>query len=149
MSLVMIALIFLSSAGKSLARPSNALTRGLFTVDRLPGIQEPLKQSDDQNEKKEMILSDQKPDQELKEKPREPQEEGDGSTFDTNDDRLHASSSSRASRDNSKSCIAGYNYVTIGSKIIGVPICKQGCQAKITTLNFPGGASKIFAFDCN
>ena len=143
----MIALILLSSAGKSLARPSNALTKRLFTVDRLPGIQEPFKQSDDQNEKKEMLLSDQKT--ELKEKPREPQQEGDGSTFDTNDDRLAAISSSRASRDNSKSCIAGYNYVTIGSKIIGVPICKQGCQAKITTLNFPGGASKIFAFDCN
>ena len=142
----MIALIFLSFAGKSAARPSNALTRRLFTVDRLPGIQVTLKQSDDQNEKKEMLLNDQKP--ELKEKPREPQQEGDGSTFDTNDDKLDASSSSRASRDNSKSCIAGYNYVTIGSKIIRVAICKQGCQAKMTTVNFPGGVSKIFASDC-
>ena len=142
----MVALIFLSSAGKSAARPSNALTRRFSTVDRLPGIQVTLKQSDDQNEKKEMLLSDQK--LELKEKPREPQEDGDGSTFHTNDDKLDVSSSSRASRDNSKSCIAGYNYVTIGSKIIRVAICKQGCQAKTTTVIFPGGVTKIFATDC-
>ena len=143
----MIALIFLSSAGKSAARPSNALTRRFSTVDRLPGIQVTLKQIDDQNEKKEMLLSDQKP--ELKEKPREPQEDGDGAAiFDTNDDKLDASSSSRVSRDNSKSCIAGYNFVTIGSKIIRVAICKQGCQAKITTVSFPGGVTKIFASDC-
>ena len=142
----MVALIFLSSAGKSAARPSNALTRRFSTVDRLPGIQVTLKQSDDQNEKKEMLLSDQK--LELKKKPREPQEDGDGSTFHTNDDKLDVSSSSRASRDNSKSCIAGYNYVTIGSKIIRVAICKQGCQAKTTTVIFPGGVTKIFATDC-
>ena len=132
----MIALIFLSSAGKSAARPSNALTRRLLTVDRLPGIQETLKQ----------LLSDHKP--ELKEKPREPQEEGDGSTFHTNDDKLDVSSSSRASRDNSKSCIAGYNFVTIGSKIIRVAICRQGCQAKTMTVTFPGGVTKIFTSDC-
>lgn len=142
----MIALIFLSSAGKSAARPSDALTRRLFTADRLPGIKETLKQSDDQNEKKQMLLSDHKP--ELKEKPREPQEEGDGSTFHTNDDKLDASSSSRASRDNSKSCIAGYNFVTIGSKIIRVAICRQGCQAKRMTVTFPGGVTKIFTSDC-
>ena len=129
----MVALILLSSAGKSLARPSDALTGRLFTVD-------------DHNEDKEMPLSDQN--QELKEKPREPQEDGDGSTFDTNDHKLDASSSSRASRDNSKSCIAGYDHFTIGSKIIRVPICKQGCQANLTTATFPGGVSKIFAFDC-
>ena len=142
----MVALIFLSSAGKSLARPSDALTGRLFTVDRLLGTQVTLKQSDDHNEKKEMLLSDQK--RELKEKPLEPQEDGDGSTFGTNDDKLDASSSSRASRDNNKSCIAGYDYFTIGSKIIRVPICKQGCQANLTTATFPGGVSKIFAFDC-
>ena len=142
----MIALTFLASAGKSLARPSDALTRRLFTADRLPAIQETLKQSDDQNEKKQMLLSDQKP--EFKEKPREPQEEGDGSTFQTNDDKLDASSSSCASRDNSKSCIAGYNFVTIGSKIIRVAICKQGCQAKTMTVTFPGGVTKIFTSDC-
>ena len=146
MSLMMIALIFLFSAGKSAARPSHSLTRRLLTVDRLPGIQETLKQSDDQKEKKQMLLSDHKP--ELKEKPREPQEEGDGSTFHTNDDKLDASSSSRASRDNSKSCIAGYNFVTIGSKIIRVAICRQGCQAKTMTVTFPGGVTKIFASDC-
>ena len=129
----MVALILLSSAGKSLARPSDALTGRHFTVD-------------DRNEEKEMPLSDQK--QELKEKPREPQEHGDGSTFDTNDHKLDASSSSRASRDNSKSCVAGYDYFAIGSKIIRVPICKQGCQANLTTATFPGGVSKIFAFDC-
>ena len=142
----MITLIFLCSTGKSLARPSNAMTRGLFTADRLPGIQETLKQSDDQNEKKQMLLSDHKP--ELKEKPREPQEEGDGSTFHSNDDKLDASSRSRASRDNSKSCVAGYNFVTIGSKIIRVAICKQGCQAKTMTVIFPGGVTKIFTSDC-
>ena len=146
MSLAMIALIFLSSAGKSAARPSDALTRRLLTVDRLPRIQETLKQSDDQNEKKQMLLSDHK--QELKEKPHEPQEEGDGSTFHTNEDKLDASSSSRASRDNSKSCIAGYNFVTIGSKIIRVAICRQGCQAKTMTVTFPGGVTKIFTSDC-
>ena len=129
----MVALILLSSAGKSLARPSDALTGRHFNVD-------------DHNEEKEMPLSDQK--RELKEKPREPQEHGDGSTFDTNDHKLDASSSSRASRDNSKSCIAGYDFFTIGSKIIRVPICKQGCQANLTTATFPGGVSKIFAFDC-
>ncbi|KAK2566062.1 hypothetical protein P5673_010391 [Acropora cervicornis] len=148
MSLVMIALIFLSSAGKSAARPSNALTRGLFTVDRLPGIQVTLKQSDDQNEKKEMLLSDQKP--ELKEKPREPQEDGDGSTFHTNDDKLNASSSSRASRDNSKSCIASYEkVVTIGSKIIQPVTCKPGCQANAITVDLPGGGSKIIVIGCS
>ena len=146
MSLVMIALIFLFSAGKSAARPSHSLTRRLLTVDRLPGIQETLKQSDDQNENKQMLLSDHKP--ELKEKPREPQEDGDGSTFHTNDDKLDASSSSRASCDNSKSCIADYNFVTIGSKIIRVAICKQDCQAKTMTVIFPGGVTKIFASDC-
>ena len=129
----MVALILFSSAGKSLARPSDVLTGRLFTVD-------------DHNEEKEMPLSDQK--QELKEKPREPQEDGNGSTYDTNDHKLDASSSSRASRDNSKSCIAGYDHFTIGSKIIRVPICKQGCQANLTTATFPGGVSKIFAFDC-
>ena len=128
MSLVIIALIFLSSAGKSAARPSHSLTRRLLTVDRLPGIQETLKQSDDQNEKKQMLLSDHKP--ELKEKPREPQEDGDGSTFHTNDDKLDASSSSRASRDNSKSCIADYNFVTIGSKIIRVAIVSRTVRLK-------------------
>ena len=142
----MIALTFLASAGKSLARPSDALTRRLFTADRLAAIQETLKQSDDQKETKQMLLSDHKP--ELKEKPREPQQEGDGSTFHTNDDKLDASSSSRASRDNSKSCVAGYNFVTIGSKIIRVAICKQGCQAKTMTVIFPGGLTKIFASDC-
>ena len=129
----MVALILLSSAGKSLARPSDALTGRHFTVD-------------DHNEEKEMLLSDQK--RELKEKPREPQEHGYGSIFDTNDHKLDASSSSRASRDNTKSCIAGYDFFTIGSKIIRVPICKQGCQANLTTATFPGGVSKIFAFDC-
>ena len=144
----MIALIFLSSAGKSAARPSNALTRGLFTVDRLPGIQVTLKQSDDQNEKKEMLLSDQK--QELKEKPREPQEGGDGSTFHTNDDKLDASSSSRASRDNSKSCIASYEkVVTIGSKIVQPVTCKPGCQVNAITVDLPGGGSKIIVVGCS
>ena len=144
----MIALIFLSSAGKSLARPSDALTPRLFTVDRLPGIQETLKQSDDQNEKKQMLLNDQKP--ELKEKPREPQEEGDGSTFDTNDDKLDASSSSRASRDNSKSCIASYHKaIIIGSKIIQPVTCKPGCQANAITVNLPGGGWRIIVIGCS
>ena len=143
----MIALIFLSSAGKSAARPSNALTRRLFTVDRLPGIQVTLKQSDDQNEK-EILLSDQKP--ELKEKAREPQEGGDGSTFHANDDKLDASSSSRASRDNSKSCIASYEkVVTIGSKIIQPVTCKSGCQANAITVDLPGGGSKIIVVGCS
>ena len=147
MSLVLLALIFLSSAGKSAARPSNALTRRLFTVDRLPGIQVTLKQSDDQNEK-EMLLSDQKP--ELKEKAREPQEGGDGSTFHANDDKLDASSSSRASRDNSKSCIASYEkVVTIGSKIIQPVTCKPGCQANAITVDLPGGVSKIIVVGCS
>ena len=144
----MIALIFLSFAGKSAARPSNALTRRLFTVDRLPGIQVTLKQSDDQNEKKEMLLNDQKP--ELKEKPREPQQDGDGSTFHTNDDKLGASSSSRASRDNSKSCIAAYlQPFTTGGKIIQPVSCKPGCQAKAITVTLPAGGSTIIVINCS
>ena len=86
----------------------------------------------------------------LKEKPREPQEDGDGSTFHTNDDKLDASSSSRASRDNSKSCIASYEkVVTIGSKIVQPVTCKPGCQVNAITVDLPGGGSKIIVVGCS
>ena len=124
---MLVILTFLNSAGNTEAGPIHDSQP--FTTDN-NGISEELKQ---------LGTESSNPDQE------ESGIQAEASAAEEADTKVTRTASRRTA---GNTCIKRYEYFTISSYILRIPVCKKGCKAKYRTVIFANGKAKIFVYDC-
>ena len=69
--------------------------------------------------------------------------QGDASAVEETDAKV-----SRTARNAANACIKRFVYRIIYNWVFKIPVCKQGCQSKFRTVNFSNGKTLAIVFDC-